>query len=39
MKLALSQKEKNEPAENAKNTEKLVNSIMVSEISIFTLAV
>ena len=28
-----------EPTENAKNTEKLGNTIMVSEISIFTLAV
>ena len=28
-----------EPAENAENTEKLGNTIMVSEISIFTLAV
>ena len=27
-----------EPAENAENTEKLGNTIMVSEISIFTLA-
>ena len=26
-----------EPAENAENTEKLRNTIMVSEISIFTL--
>ena len=31
--------EETEPAENAKNTEKLENTIMVSEISIFTLAV
>ena len=31
--------EENEPAENAENTEKLVNKIMVSEISIFTVAV
>ena len=27
-----------EPAENAENTEKLANTIMVSEISIFTLS-
>ena len=31
--------EETEPAENAENTEKLGNTIMVSEISIFTLAV
>ena len=31
--------EKTEPTENAENTEKLGNIIMVSEISIFTLAV
>ena len=28
-----------EPAENAENTEKLGNTIIVTEISIFTLAV
>ena len=39
MKLQLSQKEETEPAENTENTEKLGNTIMVSEISIFTLAV
>ena len=31
--------EETEPAENAENTEKLGNTIMVSEISIFTLSV
>ena len=31
--------EETEPAENAENTEKLENTIMVSEISIFTLSV
>ena len=31
--------EETEPAENAKNTEKLENKIMVSDISIFTVAV
>ena len=31
--------EETEPAENAENTEKLWNTIMISEISIFTLAV
>ena len=31
--------EKTEPAENVENTEKLGNTIMVSDISIFTLAV
>ena len=30
--------EETEPAENAENTEKLGNTIMVSDISIFTLA-
>ena len=30
--------EETEPAENAENTEKLGNTIMVSEISIFTFA-
>ena len=39
MKLQLRQKEENEPAENAENTEKLGNSNMVSEISIFTMTV
>jgi hypothetical protein len=34
----LSQNEGTEPAENTENTEKLGNAIMVSEISIFTLA-
>ena len=31
--------EETEPAENAENTEKLGNTFMVSDISIFTLAV
>ena len=31
--------EETEPDENAENTEKLGNTIMVSEISIFTLSV
>ena len=31
--------EETEPAENAKNTEKLRNTIMVFEISVFTMAV
>ena len=31
--------EETEPADNAENTEKLENYIMVSEISIFTVAV
>ena len=39
MKLQLSQKEENEPAENAENTETLGNLNMVSEIYIFTLTV
>ena len=30
--------EETEPAENAENTEKLWNTIMISEISIFTLS-
>ena len=39
MKLQLSQKEKTEPAENTENTEKLGNTIIVSEIFIATFAV
>ena len=39
MKLQLSQKEETEPAENTEYTEKLGNTIMVSEISILTLTV
>ena len=39
MKLQLSQKEENEPAENTENTEKLGNSNTISEISFFTLTV
>ena len=39
MKLQLSQKEETRPAGNTENTEKLGNTIMDSEISIFTLAV
>ena len=37
MKLQLSQKQENEPAENAENTVTLGNSNMVSEIYTFTL--
>ena len=39
IKLQLSQREETEPAENTENTETLGNTIMVSDISIFTLDV
>ena len=39
MNLQLSHKKETEPAENTENTKKLGNTIMVSEISIFALAV
>ena len=39
MNLQLSHKKETAPAENTENTEKLGNTIRVSEIPIFTLAV
>ena len=39
MNLQPSQKKETEPAENTENTEKLGNTIMVSDFSIFTLTV